>query len=49
MWNGGRCGYSWSSAASDINGLDLYFGVGWLYPSSTYYRSYGFQLRCLSE
>ena len=47
--SGGRSGYSWSSAASGSNGMDLDFGAAWLNPHGAPYRTYGFQLRCLSE
>jgi len=42
-------GYSWASTVSDINSMYLGFHVTWLNLSSTYYRAFGFQLRCLSE
>ena len=47
--SGGRSGYSWSSSASGSNGMDLDFGAAWLNPHGAPYRTYGFQLRCLSE
>ncbi|WP_297626010.1 hypothetical protein [uncultured Rikenella sp.] len=45
----GEQGYSWSSSASDTNGLNLGFGGTWFRFSSSDGRAYGFQLRCLSE
>ncbi len=45
----GYNGYSWASTVSGTNGMHLSFNVTWLYPSSAYYRAYGFPLRCLSE
>ncbi|WP_294600297.1 hypothetical protein [uncultured Rikenella sp.] len=42
-------GFSWSSTANDSSGVYLDFSATELHPSSTYYRGYGFQLRCLSE
>ena len=45
----GHYGYSWSSTVSSTNGMNLTFGVTWLIPSTSDYRGYGFQLRCLSE
>ncbi|WP_294593698.1 hypothetical protein [uncultured Rikenella sp.] len=29
--------------------MHLNFSMTWLYPSDSYYRAFGFQLRCLSE
>ncbi|WP_300728197.1 hypothetical protein [uncultured Rikenella sp.] len=45
----GNDGYRWSSTANDTNSIYLGFGATWLDPSRANYRSYGFQLRCLSE
>ncbi|WP_297829319.1 hypothetical protein [uncultured Rikenella sp.] len=44
-------GYSWSSAprTDDITVQYLAFSAQYLYPSNTNGRTYGFQLRCLSE
>ena len=47
--SGGRSGYSWSSSARGSNGMDLDFGAAWLNPHGAPYRTYGFQLRCLSH
>ncbi|WP_297628318.1 hypothetical protein [uncultured Rikenella sp.] len=41
--------YSWSSAVSKINATYFYFSMIQLTPSNAAYRTYGFQLRCLSE
>ncbi|WP_300681709.1 hypothetical protein [uncultured Rikenella sp.] len=45
----GNSGFSWTFSASNTRSLDLYLNVTWLDPSSSGYRGYGFQLRCLSE
>ncbi|WP_294593814.1 hypothetical protein [uncultured Rikenella sp.] len=45
----GHSGYSWSSAVSGIIGRFLHFNAQSLTLSNADYRSYGFQLRCLSE
>ncbi|WP_300646468.1 hypothetical protein [uncultured Rikenella sp.] len=45
----GHEGSVWSSATAGINGVYLGFVVAWFNPSSSYGRSYGIQLRCLSE
>ncbi|WP_299458027.1 hypothetical protein, partial [uncultured Rikenella sp.] len=41
--------YNWSSAVSKINATYFYFSMIQLTPSNAAYRTYGFQLRCLSE
>ncbi|WP_294592763.1 hypothetical protein [uncultured Rikenella sp.] len=48
MYVGGS-GFSWSSITNGVNGMDLNFSSHGLGTSSTSYRGYGFQLRCLSE
>ncbi len=45
----GSRGYSWVSTLSGTNGMNFFFSVTALHPSYTTYRSYGLQLRCLSE
>ncbi|WP_299458359.1 hypothetical protein [uncultured Rikenella sp.] len=45
----GDYGYSWSFPTRDTNGMFLGIGTVWLNPSSSDYRGYGYQLRCLSE
>ncbi|WP_300730511.1 hypothetical protein [uncultured Rikenella sp.] len=45
----GDRGYSWSSTASNTYGMSLSLHVTWLHPYGAYGRSYGYQLRCLSE
>ena len=45
----GSSGCNWASTVSSIHGMYLGFDVTNLGPSSAYSRSYGFQLRCLSE
>ncbi len=45
----GNYGYSWSSTVSGSNVRFLDFGPTWLMPQNSYYRAYGFQLRCLQE
>ncbi|WP_304708568.1 hypothetical protein [uncultured Rikenella sp.] len=45
----GNYGFSWSSATSDIRGLDLNFHSQYLDTGSSDNRAHGFQLRCLSE
>ena len=45
----GHTGYSWSSAVDNIDGVHLHFYIIWLSPCNTSSRSYGFQLRCLSQ
>ncbi|WP_294593900.1 hypothetical protein [uncultured Rikenella sp.] len=47
--NVGYHGFSYSSSVSGNSGVYLNFSVTDLNPSGTYYRGYGFQLRCLSE
>ncbi|WP_294599848.1 hypothetical protein [uncultured Rikenella sp.] len=47
--NVGNNGYSWSSTVSGTNGLFLYFDTPGLYTGYSGTRTYGFQLRCLSE
>ncbi|WP_300400998.1 hypothetical protein [uncultured Rikenella sp.] len=42
-------GSLWSISASGANGIFLAFYTQSLYPSGTYYRGHGLQLRCLSE
>ena len=42
-------GYSWASAASGIDGMLLEFRVQFLITGYAVSRTYGFQLRCLSE
>ncbi|WP_299456647.1 hypothetical protein [uncultured Rikenella sp.] len=42
-------GFSYSSSVGGNHGMSLNFSVTYLYPSSSDYRAYGFQLRCLSE
>ncbi|WP_299456495.1 hypothetical protein [uncultured Rikenella sp.] len=42
-------GFSWSSATNDIDGAYLTFSTADLEPSFVNSRTYGFQLRCLSE
>ncbi len=46
--NVGNNGYSWSSAVSGTNGMNLNFNATWLNPSNANNRGYGLQLRCLS-
>ncbi|WP_299457443.1 hypothetical protein [uncultured Rikenella sp.] len=45
----GNNGYSWSSAVSGTDGVNMGFHVTVLYSSLSDNRAYGFQLRCLSE
>ncbi len=45
----GNCGYSWASTTSGNNARYLDFSPTWLRPQSSYYRAFGFQLRCLQE
>ncbi len=45
----GNGGYSWSSTVSGSNVRFLDFDPTWLTPQNSYYRAYGFQLRCLQE
>ncbi|WP_297623468.1 hypothetical protein [uncultured Rikenella sp.] len=45
----GNYGLSWSSATSDIRGLDLNFHSQHFNTGSSDNRAHGFQLRCLSE
>ncbi|WP_304708829.1 hypothetical protein [uncultured Rikenella sp.] len=47
--NVGNNGFSWSSATSGINGLDLNFNSQNLNTSNSDNRAHGFQLRCLFE
>ncbi|WP_300730610.1 hypothetical protein [uncultured Rikenella sp.] len=42
-------GYSWSSATSSIQGLDLGFYAQGFNSGNADYRGRGLQLRCLSE
>ncbi|WP_297627741.1 hypothetical protein [uncultured Rikenella sp.] len=42
-------GYSWASAASGIDGMLLEFRVQFLITGYAVSRTYGLQLRCLSE
>ncbi|WP_294594207.1 hypothetical protein [uncultured Rikenella sp.] len=42
-------GSLWSISASGANSIFLAFYTQSLYPSGTYYRGHGLQLRCLSE
>ncbi|WP_294594613.1 hypothetical protein [uncultured Rikenella sp.] len=45
----GNLGYGWSSTVGGTNGVNLVFGVPWVVPGYLDHRTYGFQLRCLSE
>ena len=45
----GKSGYSWIATTNDIGGMYLDFGTQHLNPNGTPPRSYGHQLRCLSE
>ncbi len=49
----GTYGYCWASSFCDADdhhrSLYLGFDTQYLGPCDAYYRSYGFQLRCLSE
>ncbi len=45
----GHTGYSWASAISNTHSMCLVFYMTILNPDDIAYRSYGFQLRCLSE
>ncbi|WP_294599300.1 hypothetical protein [uncultured Rikenella sp.] len=42
-------GFNWSNAASNTDGVSLWFNAQELASCYENYRGYGFQLRCLSE
>lgn len=45
--SGGNDGYSWGSSVSGASAVGLYFNYGGVGLSYTYYRAYGFPVRCL--
>ncbi|WP_294593565.1 hypothetical protein [uncultured Rikenella sp.] len=49
LWHVGNRGFVWSSAPSNIYGLDLSFSPSWLFSNGSDYRAHCFPLRCLSE
>ena len=49
IMNTGYYGYSWSNAPDDIKCLYLSFGPTEVVPRRSYYRAYGFPVRCIQE
>ena len=50
LYNVGRSGYYWSASPNSNYAYYLYFGYsGYVYPSDTNYRTYGYSVRCLQE
>ena len=49
MNNVGSTGYYWSSTVSGTSARYLYFYASSVTPTSTYYRAYGFPVRCIKD
>lgn len=47
LWGVGQQGYSWTSSVGGTDGVDLYFGMKWLYNDYVTFRAYGFPVRCI--